>query len=68
MDRRTAQELAALERHIQWLRDHIGQSRVLDKRLAEISRLRASVAFDQKPTLIVVNPSPFAGKRARRRI
>jgi|AntAceMinimDraft_11_1070367.scaffolds.fasta_scaffold02938_9 hypothetical protein len=50
-------KIAKLERHIHWVRQNIGSGDILDKRLAEISRLRANAASDQKPSLVVFNMS-----------
>jgi hypothetical protein len=36
--------LAELERHVEWVRKHIGPSEVLDRRVAEISKKRAVLA------------------------
>lgn len=58
----TAKQIAKLERHIHWVRQNIGQSQVLDKRLSEISKLRASSTSDQKPALVVVNLLPLTRK------
>jgi hypothetical protein len=52
--------IAKLEHHINWIRQNIGSGDILDKRLAEISKLRASAASDQKPRLVVVNILPLA--------
>jgi hypothetical protein len=44
MDATTLNRVAQLERHIDWLNRNLGPSEVHDKRLAEISVLRAEVA------------------------
>lgn len=54
--------IAKLERHVRWVRQNIGQSQVLSKRLSEISKLRAAAVSDQKPRLVVHNPSPLPRK------
>jgi hypothetical protein len=56
------ERIARLEQHISWLRQNLPSDDILAKRLAEISRLRAIAASDQKPYLVVVNISPLAGK------
>ena len=38
------QKLSRLEAHVAWIRQHIGDGPALDRRLAEISKLRANIA------------------------
>jgi len=36
--------IARLEQHINWIRQNIGSGDILDKRLAEISKIRGAIA------------------------
>ena len=40
------QKLSRLEAHVAWIRQHIGDGATLERRLAEISKLRANIAAD----------------------
>jgi hypothetical protein len=40
------QKLSRLEAHVAWIRQNLGDGPSLERRLAEISKLRASIAAD----------------------
>lgn len=44
MDPSSLDRIAQLERHIDWLRKHIGCGEILDRRVAEVSETRAYFA------------------------
>ena len=41
-----------LEKHIEWMQKHLGESDALRKRLSEISRLRAELAHNSCSNLV----------------
>ena len=47
-------KIAHLEKHIVWTRNNIRNSQILDKRLSEISKLRAKLARSESCKLTVL--------------
>lgn len=45
---KTRKKITQIEAHVTWIRQHIGDGPTLDRRLAEISKLRASIAADAR--------------------
>ena len=41
---KTRKKIAQIEAHMAWIRQHIGDGPTLERRLAEISKLRARIA------------------------